>query len=153
MLSCLMLHNTCNNLKSYIYSKVFLLCSLLCSQCLDPACKTLNKYLLMEWASGTQHNLCWAQRSPVWSVGLAGPGRVCLGPSRAGSLWPNSRLGESHHCPLCHPPPCLTETQDPSGASHRKAGPGQDFRSRFPDQRQPATPKGCTAPTDSGSEA
>ena len=75
----------------------------------------LNTYLSMECASSAQHKVCWAHRSPVSSVFLARP---CM----AGSLWPNSRLGESYHCPLC-PQACLREIKDPSGAAHRQAGP------------------------------
>lgn len=68
-------------------------------------------------------------------------------PCMAGSLWPNSRLGESYHCPLC-PQACLRETRDQVLPTGR-----QDPRQRIPDQRQPATPKGRTARAATGSGA
>lgn len=79
-------------------------------------------------------------------MGLAGPCRVCSGPSMAGSPLLNSRLERilslSTLPPPTPPQPGLGEPKDSSGVAHRWAGPGQDPRLRFPDQRQPATPKG-----------
>lgn len=107
----------------------------------SPRLQDVQQIAEMRSAPSAQHKVCWAQRSPVSGVSLVGPGRVCSGPSTAGSFWPNSRLGESHYCPLCLPIPTSAW---PHGAQrflkcYPQAGRArlgsQDPRLKFEDQR------------------
>lgn len=73
----------------------------------------LNKYLLIE---GTPLSPEQALSGGVPCL-MCGPGRSAqLRPQLNSILWPNSRLGESYHCPLCPSSlsqPNFIETQDP----------------------------------------